>query len=130
MPAPPLRILLAGDAPAADARAALEAAGFDVSATGRGGIDPGEVARHPAVPSCARTPVAVPCPQQPLIPTEPYLMRRVIWVIFGVLVLAALAVLLPFSPVYLPELLSGGPQYEGKSARRWARALNEPEAQD
>jgi phosphoserine phosphatase RsbU/P len=49
MPAPPQRILLAGDSPAADARVALEAAGFDVNATGLGGIDPAEVARAGAV---------------------------------------------------------------------------------
>src|SRR5262249_5488311 len=49
MPAPPLRILLAGDAPAADARVAMEAAGFEVRATGLGGIDPAEVARAGAV---------------------------------------------------------------------------------
>jgi phosphoserine phosphatase RsbU/P len=49
MPAPPLRVLLAGDPPAADARAALEAAGFEVNATGLGGIDPAEVARSGTV---------------------------------------------------------------------------------
>ena len=47
--APPLRILLAGDPVPADARAALEAAGFAVSATGLSGIDPAEVARSQAV---------------------------------------------------------------------------------
>jgi phosphoserine phosphatase RsbU/P len=48
-PAPPLRILFAGDPAPADARAALEAAGFTVSAVGLSGIDPAEVARSQAV---------------------------------------------------------------------------------
>jgi phosphoserine phosphatase RsbU/P len=48
-PAPQLRILHAGDPPAADARAALEAAGFAVAPTGLSGIDPAEVARSQAV---------------------------------------------------------------------------------
>src|SRR5439155_17826902 len=46
---PPLRILLAGDPAPADARAALEAAGFAVAPTGLSGIDPTEVARSQAV---------------------------------------------------------------------------------
>lgn len=48
-PAPPLRILLAGDPVPADAHAVLEAAGFAVAATGLSGIDPAEVARSQAV---------------------------------------------------------------------------------
>src|SRR5262245_43344793 len=48
-PAPQLRILHAGDPPAANARAALEAAGFAVAPTGLTGIDPVEVARSQAV---------------------------------------------------------------------------------
>jgi sigma-B regulation protein RsbU (phosphoserine phosphatase) len=48
-PAPPLRILLAGEPAPAGARAALEAAGFAVTPTGFGGIDPAEVGRSQAV---------------------------------------------------------------------------------
>jgi phosphoserine phosphatase RsbU/P len=47
--AAPLRILLAGDSAPTDARSALEGAGFAVSVTGLGGIDPAEVARSQAV---------------------------------------------------------------------------------
>jgi serine phosphatase RsbU (regulator of sigma subunit) len=47
--APSPRILVAGDPPPADARAALDAAGFAVTPTGFGGIDPAEVARSQAV---------------------------------------------------------------------------------
>ena len=47
--APPLRILLAGDPAPADVRSILEAAGFAVSPTALGGIDPAEVARSQAV---------------------------------------------------------------------------------
>jgi phosphoserine phosphatase RsbU/P len=50
MPASPqLRILLAGDPAPADTKAALEGAGFLVTTTGLGGIDPAEVARSQAV---------------------------------------------------------------------------------
>jgi phosphoserine phosphatase RsbU/P len=48
-PTPPLRILFAGDPAPADARAALEVAGFAVSPVGLSGIDPAEVARSQAV---------------------------------------------------------------------------------
>src|SRR3954465_11900601 len=47
--AAPLRILLAGEPAPVDARSALEAAGFAVSVTGLGGIDPAAVARSQAV---------------------------------------------------------------------------------
>ena len=58
-PAPPLRILFAGDPAPADAHAALEAAGFAVSPTGLSGIDPAEVARSQAVLIGGRRPGAV-----------------------------------------------------------------------
>lgn len=45
MSTPLSRILLAGEAPAAELRAALEGAGFAVTAVGLSGIDPAEVAR-------------------------------------------------------------------------------------
>src|SRR5262245_15405746 len=48
-PAPQLRILLAGDPAPIDTKAVLEGAGFTVSTTGLGGIDPAEVARSQAV---------------------------------------------------------------------------------
>jgi len=57
-------------------------------------------------------------------------MKSVLRLMFAILVLAALALLLPFSPLYLPDVLTSGPQYEGKSARRWTRVLNESEAKD
>ena len=43
------RILMVGESAPADAQATLEAAGFAVSPTGFGGIDPAEVARSQAV---------------------------------------------------------------------------------
>jgi HEAT repeat protein len=46
-----------------------------------------------------------------------------------VCLLAALAVLIPGSPVYLPELLASSADYEGRSARVWARDLNHPDFQ-
>lgn len=60
MAVPQLRILLAGDPAPADARAALEAAGFAVTPTGLSGIDPAEVGRSQAVlvavtPKCVAT---------------------------------------------------------------------------
>src|SRR5688500_6643779 len=48
-PAPLVRILLVGDPAPADVPAALEAAGFTLSATGFAGIDPAAVARSQAV---------------------------------------------------------------------------------
>jgi sigma-B regulation protein RsbU (phosphoserine phosphatase) len=48
-PAPQSRILFVGEPGQTDARSVLEAAGFAVSASGLGGIDPAEVARSQAV---------------------------------------------------------------------------------
>jgi HEAT repeat protein len=53
--------------------------------------------------------------------------RRVVWVVIGVLTLAAVAVLIPGSPVYLPELLTAGGQHNGRSTRQWVNALDDPD---
>ena len=45
----------------------------------------------------------------------------------GGLTLAALALLIPGSPLYLPDLLATDSQYEGRSAHNWAEALESPD---
>jgi HEAT repeat protein len=45
------------------------------------------------------------------------------------LALAALVVLIPGSPVYLPSILNGKGQYEGHSSSYWVRALDSPDAE-
>ena len=44
-------------------------------------------------------------------------------------VLAALAVLVPGSPAYLPDLLVRGPQYQGHGVAYWTEALDSPDAE-
>src|SRR5262249_53048787 len=46
-----------------------------------------------------------------------------------VLLLSALAVLTPGSPVYLPIFFSSAGQYGGHSSRHWVNALRSPDAQ-
>src|SRR2546429_262287 len=51
--------------------------------------------------------------------------RRVIIRLMGALFLgAAVAVLIPGSPVYLPKVMDRGGQYDGHSARYWIESLN------
>jgi phosphoserine phosphatase RsbU/P len=66
-PGPVLRILLVGDPPPPGVQAALEAAGFVVTATGLTGIDPAEVTRSQAVVVAVTTGV---------LPTAQALCRR------------------------------------------------------
>ncbi|HJZ94556.1 MAG TPA: FG-GAP-like repeat-containing protein [Gemmataceae bacterium] len=51
--------------------------------------------------------------------------RRVVWVVIGVLTLAAVAVLIPGSPVYFPDLMAAGGQHNGHSTRYWEKALDD-----
>src|SRR4029079_165676 len=64
---PQSRILLVGESPPPESRAALEAAGFAVSPTGLAGIDPAEVARSHAV---------LLAPHGKVLPTAQALCRR------------------------------------------------------
>ena len=52
-------------------------------------------------------------------------MKRgyVLWGAIAALALGALALLIPGSPVYLPEVLAARPQFEGRTVGSWARAL-------
>lgn len=47
--------------------------------------------------------------------------RRVVRVVFAAAVLAGLAVVIPGSPVFLPDLLVGPGHYDGRPARHWVR---------
>src|SRR5262249_5826628 len=51
--------------------------------------------------------------------------RRVVWVVIGVLTLAAVAVLIPGSPVYFPDPMAPGGQHNGHSTRYWEKALDD-----
>lgn len=50
--------------------------------------------------------------------------QRVFWLVVVVLALAALGMTLPASPIYLPRLLSPGPQFQGRSLDDWLRELH------
>jgi hypothetical protein len=55
--------------------------------------------------------------------------RRVECVLAAVVVLAAFALLFPFSPFYLPKFSdSQGQLYQGRSPRHWLEALKDPDA--
>jgi HEAT repeat protein len=53
--------------------------------------------------------------------------RNVLRVVVVLFLLAGVAILIPGSPVYLPEMVVSNDQYEGRSARVWARDLNSPD---
>jgi HEAT repeat protein len=55
--------------------------------------------------------------------------RRAYWLAALVVVLATVAVLVPGSPVYLPDLLAQGAQHGGHSTRYWVKALNSSDAE-
>jgi hypothetical protein len=56
--------------------------------------------------------------------------KRRAWRLVAVLVaLAALAVVVPGSPVYLPDWLSPSARHQGRSTRSWLAALNGPDDQ-
>jgi len=53
--------------------------------------------------------------------------RKVVRLVVVLCLLAGLAVLIPGSPVYLPDLVVSSDEYEGRSARSWARDLKDPD---
>jgi HEAT repeat protein len=53
--------------------------------------------------------------------------RRVARLLAAGVLLAALAVLIPGSPAYLPNLLVGPGHYGGRSTRSWIKALDSPD---
>jgi HEAT repeat protein len=58
--------------------------------------------------------------------------RRALWLVVTLLTLAALSLLIPASPAYLPDLVSQGyfgVYHDGHSAGYWADELNSPDTQ-
>ena len=55
-------------------------------------------------------------------------MRRKLRLLAAVVLLAGLTVLVPGTPLYLPNLLDFSGSYEGRSARSWLTALDSPDA--
>jgi HEAT repeat protein len=55
--------------------------------------------------------------------------RLALWGLAAVVALAALAVVVPASPVYLPKWFSLGPRSGGKSIGHWVDALDSPDAE-
>ena len=55
--------------------------------------------------------------------------RRAVWIVIGVLVVAVVAMLIPGSPVYLPDIMASGGQHDGHSTRYWTNALDDPDAE-
>jgi HEAT repeat protein len=56
--------------------------------------------------------------------------RHAGWVVIALLVVAALAILIPGSPTYLPTFFETKDQYQGYSARHWIKALNSANEKD
>ena len=53
--------------------------------------------------------------------------RRAVWIVIGLLVVALVAMLIPGSPVYLPDIMASGGQHDGHSTRYWTKALDDPD---
>jgi HEAT repeat protein len=53
--------------------------------------------------------------------------RRLLWVLAVLLLVGVVAVLVPGSPIYLPNVMTSGPQHDGRSASSWIRALDSPD---
>jgi hypothetical protein len=56
--------------------------------------------------------------------------RRIFWGLFGIVILVAVGLAVPGSPIYLPDVMLAGGQHDGHSTRYWTRALDDsdPEA--
>lgn len=54
---------------------------------------------------------------------------KIAWAVITFLTLTGLLLLIPGSPLYLPELVATEGQYEGRSTRSWARDLDSPDAE-
>lgn len=57
------------------------------------------------------------------------MVRRRAWrIAFGVLALSMLPVVVPGSPIYLPDLVVAGGMHDGHSTRYWIKSLDSPDA--
>src|SRR5687768_8127147 len=53
--------------------------------------------------------------------------RRIFWGLFAIIVVVAVGLAIPGSPIYLPDVMLTGGQHGGHSTRYWTRALDDSE---